>query len=99
MFSPSGVVTSIKSIDLNAATYQNDTTLMNRVSDYVGRISGFDGDRLGEDIVTRDEIKARVLQLVIPKGSMTKAQQIVIQAVRDWAGKLNKPVDLIITEF
>ncbi len=75
MISPTGVVTSLKSIDLNAATYQKDTTLMYRASDYVGRVSGFDGDRLGDAIINSDEIKGRVLQLVIPKGSMTKASK------------------------
>jgi hypothetical protein len=99
MISPTGVVTSIKSIDLNAAVYQNDTSLMSRVSDYVGRVSDFDGDERGVDVVTSDEIKGRALQLVIPKRSMTDGQQIIIQMVRDWATKLNKPVDLIITEF
>lgn len=99
MFSPTGVVTSLKSIDLNAAAYQNDTTLMYRVSDYVGRVSGFDSDQLGAYFVTSEKITGRVLQLVIPKGSMTAAQRSVIEAVRVWAKQLNEPVDLIITEL
>jgi hypothetical protein len=97
MISPAGVVTSLKSIDLNAATYQNDTTLMYRVSDYVGRISDFDGAELSDDEVRPDQISSRVLQLVIPKGSMTNSA--VINAVRTWAESLDRPVRLIITEL
>ena len=99
MISPSGVVTSIKSIDLNAAVYRKDTSLMYRLSDYVGKVSEFDGDRLDDDVVKSSDITGRVLQLVIPKGSMTDAQQNVIDTVRAWARTLDNPVDLIITEF
>lgn len=97
--SPSGVVTSFKSIDLNAAVYQNDTSLTYRVSDYVGRVSEFDGDELGSDVVTSSEITGRVLRLVIPKGSMTGAQRTIVDSVRAWANTLDKPVDIIITEL
>jgi hypothetical protein len=99
MISPSGVVTSIKSIDLTAGVYQNDARLMYRLSDYVGRVSDFDGDQLGDDVVAADQIKGRVLQVVIPKGSITDAQQNAIDAVREWGKELNNPVDLVITEF
>lgn len=97
--SSSGVVTSFKSIDLNAGVYQNDTGLIYRVSDYVGRVSEFDGDELGNDKVTSAEITGRVLQLIVPKGSMTESQQIVIDAVRTWARDLDRPVDLVVTEL
>jgi hypothetical protein len=97
--SPSGVVTSIKSIDLNAAVYQNDTSLMYRVSDYAGRVSDFDGAELGNDVVESSQISGRVLQLVVPKGSMTDSQRAVIDAVREWAKGLDKPVDVVITEL
>ena len=72
---------------------------MYRLGDYIGSVSDFDGAKLGDDNVTSDQIMGRVLQLVIPKGSMTDAQRMVIEAVRAWAKKLNEPVDLIITEL
>jgi hypothetical protein len=99
MISPNGVVTSIKSIDLNAAVYQNDTSLMYRVSDYVGRVSDFDGADFAGSTVKSDQITGRVLQMVVPKGSMTDEQQTVIDAVRSWARTLNPPVDITVTEF
>jgi hypothetical protein len=97
--SPVGIVTSFKSIDLNAVTYQNDTSLMYRVSDYVGRVSDFDGAQFAGDTVQPEQITGRVLQLVIPKGSMSDEQRIVIEAVRSWARTLDKPVDVIVTEL
>ncbi len=98
-FSRVGVATSIKSVDLNAAVYQNDTSLMYRASDYVGRVSEFDGAEFDGDEVASGQITGRVLQLVVPKGSMTEAQRAVIDAVREWAKTLDRPVDVIITEF
>lgn len=97
--SPSGIVTSIKSIDLRAAVYQNDTSLMYRVSDYVGRVSDFGGAELGNDEVDSDQISGRVLQLVIPKGSMTDSQRAVIEAVGEWAKGLDRPVNVVVTEL
>ena len=99
IISPTGVVTSFKSIDLNAAVYQNDSSLMYRVSDYVGRVSEFEGAELASDRVISDQITGRILQLIVPRGSMTDAQQIVIEAVRAWAKKLDNPVNLVITEL
>jgi len=98
-FSASGVVTSIKSIDLSAAVYQNGTSLMYRLSDYVGRVSDFDGAAYGGDIVRSNQITGRVLQIVVPKGSMTEEQRSIIDAVRDWAKTLHPPVDVTVTEF
>jgi hypothetical protein len=97
--SETGVVTSIKSIDLNAAVYQNDTSLMYSVSDYIGRVSEFEGADLVASTVAAAQITGRELQLVIPKGSLTDAQRVVIEEVRSWAKTLNKPVDVIITEL
>jgi hypothetical protein len=99
MFSPSGVVTSIKSMDLNAAVYQNDTSLTYRLNNYFDKVSEFDGAKLVDDVVYPGQITERVLQLVIPKGSMSEAQQMIINAARARAEGLNPSVELVITPF
>jgi hypothetical protein len=99
MFSPSGVATSIKSVDLNAGVYQNDNSLTYRLNNYFDKVSEFNGARFADDIVSSDKITSRALQLVIPKGSMTDAQQIVIEVARARAKNLKPSVDLIITPF
>ena len=73
---PDGIATSIKSIDPRAASYQNMTTLTERVSEYAGEVSEFVGDQLGEDIVLPSQIKGRALSLAVPKGSMTETQKL-----------------------
>ena len=45
---PNGVATSVKSIDLNAATYQNEASLANRLKKIVDDVREFDGADWGE---------------------------------------------------
>jgi hypothetical protein len=95
-----GVATSIKSIDLNAATYQDATHLAYRVRQYINDVSEFDGATWANYEVNSSEIKRRAVSLAIPKGSMTTAQREELDSLRLWARMKNdKPVDLMITEF
>jgi hypothetical protein len=96
---PDGIATSIKSIDLNAATYQNAAGLTGRLQKYVSEVSEFVGGRLGNDVVELSDIKGRALSLAVPKGSIMETQKAVIENVRRWARTLNNPVDIIINEF
>jgi hypothetical protein len=98
-FSPTGVITSIKSIDLRAAVYQNDGVLVSRLNIYFNKVSDFSGAEFAEDEVSLDEISGRVLQLVVPRGNMTERQRAIIEAARERAKRLNYSVDLIVTEF
>jgi hypothetical protein len=98
-FPPSGVATSYKSVDLNAATYQNDNSLKYRLNAYADIVSEFNGATFAGNIVSPDKIALRVLHLIIPNGSMTDAQRIVIETARLRASKLKNPVDLIVTPF
>lgn len=96
---PEGIATSIKSIDLNAATYQDDARLTYRLNKYVDDVVEFNGANLANDEVKSSDIGGRALDLAIPKGSMTVVQQRAIEAVRRRAKLGDRPVDIIITEF
>jgi hypothetical protein len=97
---PDGIATSIKSIDLRAATYQNTSRLTSRLRTYVDEVSEFIGGETGTDVVKLSDIKGRALSLAIPKGSMTAAQREAIEAVRAWARMKNRnPVQVFIKEF
>jgi hypothetical protein len=96
---PNGTATSIKSIDLNAATYQDPRSLINRLGSDINDLEEFNGARRGSDQVAAPDIKSRLLSLAIPKDSMTEQQRIVIESVRDWARTLKDPVEITITEF
>ncbi len=93
----SGVATSIKSIDLNAATYQDAARLTYRLNDYINKVALYEGDEAGVIAIRPSAISRRVLSLAVPKGSMTAAQQAAIEAARLRAQAFD--VDLIVTPF
>jgi len=92
-----GVATSIKSIDLNAATYQSAARLTSTLNRYINLVVDFDGAELGDTLVESSDISARALSLAVPKGSITAAQQAAIDAARARATTLG--VNLIVTQF
>jgi hypothetical protein len=96
---PDGVATSIKSMGLNAATYQDEARLTYRLNKYVGDVVEFNGASLANDEVKLSDIEGRALHLAIPKGSMTEAQRRAIEAARRRAKLGDRPLDIIITEF
>jgi hypothetical protein len=93
----SGVATSIKSIDLDAATYLDAARLTSRLNKYVDDLSNFNGGFRAGRVVESGDITDRVLSLAIPKGSVTAAQRAAIEAIRSRAKSLN--IYLVITEF
>jgi hypothetical protein len=75
------------------------TRLTYRLNKYINDVAEFDGNEWDNTKVLSSEITGWALSLAIPKGSMTAEQRIAIEAVRAWAKSMDKPVDLIITEF
>jgi hypothetical protein len=93
-----GVATSIKSIDLNAATYQDAARLTYRLNEYVDKLGEYKGGVLSNTEVSLSAISSRVLNLVVPKGAMTEVQGAAIEAVRMRALIANRyPVKIVIT--
>jgi hypothetical protein len=93
-----GTATSIKSIDLTAKTYQDTKALSGTLEKYVDAVSNFNGAKYGVESVAQSEIAARELQVAIPKGGMTAAQQKVFDAAASRAAKLPNPVKITVTE-
>jgi hypothetical protein len=92
-----GVVTSIKSIDLTAATYQNAARLTYRLNYYIKQLALFDGADMGDLNIESSAINGRILKLAVPKGSMTAAQRTTIDAARTRGQAFG--VDLVIMPF
>ena len=92
-----GVATSIKSIDLNAATYQDGTRLTYRLNDYITKVATYEGGKMGALEINGSDITGRVLSIAIPKGSMTAVQRAAIDAARTRARGLG--VEVKVTEF
>lgn len=92
-----GIATSRKSIDLNAGTYQDFGRLSSRLNTYIDKLAKYTGTDWGGDIIEPSDITGRVLQVIIPKGSMTPVQRAAFEAARDRARRAG--INLIITEF
>jgi CDI toxin restriction endonuclease-like domain len=92
-----GVATSIKSIDLTATTYQDATRLTYRLNDYINKLVFFEGADFGIWEIEPSAINSRVLDLVVPKGSMTAAQRTAIEAAKLRARAFG--VNLTVTDF
>jgi hypothetical protein len=74
-----GIATSIKSIDLNAATYRAATRLVSRLTKCTADMTEYEGGSFANKKVLSEEITGRAVNLVVPKGSMTEEQRIAIE--------------------
>jgi hypothetical protein len=92
-----GVATSIKSIDLNSATYQDSGRLLARINNYSFQLSEFEGAARGTTVVRAEDIKSRMLNVVIPKGNITAEQQTAIDMARTQAKQYG--VTLVISPY
>jgi hypothetical protein len=92
-----GAATSIKSIDLNAATYQDGARLTYRLNDYINKLANYVDHTLGDITVRASDITSRTLSIVIPRGSMTSVQRAAFDAAKSRAEKLG--IKITITEF
>lgn len=76
-----GLATSIKSIDLSAPTYQSSTALTSRLTGYVDKVAGFNGATFDGVAVRSSDIAARGLDIAIPPGPVSAAQQAVLDQI------------------
>src|SRR5262249_6446478 len=74
-----GVATSIKSIDLTAATYQTAATLTARLTQVAGDLGGFNGIVRGAISITSNQIKGRVLIVALEDGAATVEQALALK--------------------
>ncbi|GAB4514054.1 MAG: hypothetical protein Tsb0020_32460 [Haliangiales bacterium] len=90
------MATSIKSLDLDAKTYQNTRKLASRLRGYIRKVAKFNGDDFGGTRISAYEIRARVLELAIPhRGSV--AQQQVLRKLMEYARSVGVEMKVIVT--
>lgn len=92
-----GTATSIKSIDLNAATYQDGARLTYRLNDYIDKLATYSGGRMGTLTISPESITARILSFAVPRNSMTEIQRAAFETARLRAKAFG--IDLKVTEF
>lgn len=98
-FASKGRLTSIKSIDLKAATYQDMEALEARLGDYVRQLESFEGNMQPiQGIKIRPErINEKVLHLGVPDGSITEAQKAIIQRLAKELEKQGSDIKIKVT--
>ncbi|REC97235.1 hypothetical protein DEU35_2998 [Microbacterium sp. AG157] len=79
-----GVATSIKSVDLGAATYQSDKALTRLLTGYIDKTAGFTGASWGGERIIARDVTERVLQVAVPRGA-TDAQSAVLASMAQYA--------------
>ena len=89
-----GIATSIKSLDLTAATYQDPARLLSRINRYVDQLANFKGARQGVYEIREPQITGRKLQLVVPGNVTTPAQRAAFQRAVERANSLGVDVDI-----
>ena len=77
-----GIATSIKSVDLDAATYLTDATLNRTLIGYVDKAAAFNGRLWARVNIKSTDILRRGLDLAIPHGGSASQQIIINQAVK-----------------
>jgi len=92
-----GVATSIKTLDLNAATYQNIGALTSRVQGYINALANFQSATLGRWSIgtPTNPITGRVLELAIPPGA-TPAQLAALQQLQQYAANLGVTLNIVV---
>jgi hypothetical protein len=92
-----GVATSIKSMDLNAATYKTAANVSGTIDKYVANLAKFNGAKFSGVEIKSGQITGRQLLLAVPKGSMTAAQKAAIDGSTAAAAK--QGVKVVVKEM
>ena len=92
-----GIITSIKSIDLDAPSYQEPWQLEARINYYVNRLAGFNGAKWGGVNISAEQIRGRSLDLVVPRGSLGSNNEETIARCRVRAQRLG--IGIITVEY
>jgi hypothetical protein len=77
-----GAATSIKSIDLGAATYQNAAMLYGRLSGYVNKLAEFAGSNHSGTEILNNAITSRTLIIAVPNAGTAAQQQVMRQIIQ-----------------
>ncbi|HVJ53567.1 MAG TPA: hypothetical protein VM689_13955 [Aliidongia sp.] len=94
-FTPDGIATSIKSLDLRGASYQNPQRLLQRITTYLKSVAEFEGASFGDRPIRAQEIRGRELCLAVPNISPTAAQKVAFARALEIAVQLNVKFTLI----
>lgn len=84
-----GMATSVKSIDLSAASYQKPERVLSTVKGYIDSLQEFTGGSLQGRVIRPSDITGRQLDLIVPPTSPTPAQRLALEEAKRYAAEKN----------
>ena len=90
-------ITSIKSLDLNAKSYQSGNAVFNRVKGYIDKLVDFKGGRLGDKDIKNVDFDNRVLELAIPERA-TDSQLEQLRRLQEYAQEQNIQLTIVLAK-
>jgi hypothetical protein len=91
-------ITSIKSIDLTAASYLRGNAVFNRLSQYLTSLANFSGRTWGGETVRVGAQTARVLEVAIPPNAATASQLAQLQRAAALAQQLGIQLNIRVVQ-
>lgn len=91
-----GVATSVKSVDLNAKSYQDGMKLFYKLNKDLRAINSFTQGALDGLRLKSSQINTRVLQIVINNQTLNNTQIENLRRISENANKMNIKVEVII---
>jgi RHS repeat-associated protein len=92
-----GTAISRKSIDVFAQSYQRGNALFSKLAGYVDDLAGFPGGAQGGVVVPGQDIRKRVLEIIVPKGGIKQYQDIFRRLV-DYSRREYRDLEIIFKE-
>ena len=92
-------VTSIKSLDLTAASYQTGSRIRSQILRAARQLSGFNGARFAGVTITPADISRRVLVFAFENGAASRVQARVLRQVAREIKRVHPNVDLVFQWF
>jgi len=89
-------ITSIKSMDITAKTYNKGNRMYYTLKGYIDSLSGFVEKRWANETISTGADTKRYLELAIPAVEMTKSQFTQLQKAIKYASDLENPVEIIL---
>ena len=93
----SRTITSIKSLDLNAKSYQSGNAVFNRVKGYIDKLAGFQRGELQDIIIESGDFDNRVLELAIPEGA-TSSQLEQLKKLKEYAQEQSIQLTIVLAK-
>jgi hypothetical protein len=83
----SGIATRIKSINLNAPSYQTEKALYNKLRRNIDEVVDFIGANWGKYEIEEHEITGRAFDVLVPHGGSAPQKTAIERAVKYGAGQ------------